>query len=110
MIRRTLLLCVLWLAITLPCEAQQVEQRDSLAVLQQKVQELDRQLQQLTDLVIRLESRLLIQEQRAVGGIQSGNHSHRPAEISNLEAEVVRIVRSRCSLSKFGDTMTFSCR
>ena len=65
MIRRTLLLCVLWLAITLPCEAQQVEQRDSLAVLQQKVQELDRQLQQLTDLVIRLESRLLIQEQRA---------------------------------------------
>jgi hypothetical protein len=31
-------------------------------------------------------------------------------DISNFEAEVVRIVRSRCSLSKFGDTMTFSCR
>ncbi len=110
MIRRILLLCVLWLVIALPCEAQEAEQRDSLAVLQQKVQELERQMQQLTDLVIRLESRLLIQEQKVVGGIQSGSHSHRPMEISNLEAEVVRIVRSRCSLSKFGDTMTFSCR
>jgi hypothetical protein len=95
---------------TAPCEAQEAEQADSLAALQQKVQELELQLVQLTGLVIRLESRLLIQEQKTVGGIQSGNHSHRSVEISNLDAEVVRIVGSRCSLSQFGGTTTLNCR
>lgn len=108
MMLRLPLLCALLFVLALPCEAQEVEQRDSLAVLQHKVEELQVQLDQLNGLVLRLESRLLIQEQRVVAAGE--NHSHRATEISGLDNEVVRIVRSRCSLTQFGDTITLTCR
>ncbi|UCG84743.1 MAG: hypothetical protein JSW71_12365 [Gemmatimonadota bacterium] len=113
--QRPLLLSVVLFVVTFPCEAQGVgvqetQQRDSLTVLQQQVRELEQQLEQLTDLVVRLESRLLMQEQKTRAGMQSSNHSHRPIEISNLDNEVVRIVRARCSLSQSGGAITLSCR
>jgi hypothetical protein len=103
-------LCALLFVLALPCEAQEIEQPDSLAILQHKVEQLQVQLEQLSGLVLRLESRLLIQEQRTARNVPEGNHSHRPMEISNLDNEVVRIVRSRCSLTKMGDTVTLTCR
>jgi len=109
MIKRLLpVLCVTIFSVAVPCEAQQ--QQDSLAVLQEKVQQLETQLEQMTDLVIRLEARLQLQEQKALGVVQSSNHHHRPMEISNFDSEVVRIVRARCSLSQFGSTLTLTCR
>ena len=102
-------MCVVVLVVAVPCEAQE-QQQDSLAVLQEKVQQLETQLEQMTDLVIRLEARLQLQEQQTLRGVQSSNHNHRPVEISNFDNEVVRIVRARCSLSQFGSTLTLTCR
>jgi len=101
-------LCAIILVVAVPCEAQQ--QQDSLTVLQEKVQQLETQLEQITDLVIRLEARLQLQEQNTLRGVQSSNHNHRPMEISNFESEIVRIVRARCSVSQFGTTLTLTCR
>ena len=92
-----------------PATAQQQEQ-DSLKVLQQKVEQLEDQLEQMTDLVMRMEARLRLQEQRALTGRPSGNHQHRPVEISNFDNEVLRVIRGRCSLTQFGSTLTFTCR
>ena len=104
-------MCVVVLVVAVPCEAQeQQQQQDSLAVLQEKVQQLETQLEQMTDLVIRLEARLQLQEQKMLRGVQSSNHNHRPVEISNFDNEVVRIVRARCSLGQFGSTLTLTCR
>jgi hypothetical protein len=109
MIKKLLpILCAIILPVAVPCEAQ--EQQDSLVVLVEKVQQLETQLEQVTDLVIRLEARLQLQEQKTLGSMPSGSHSHRPVEISNFDNEVIRIVRARCSLSQFGSTLTLTCR
>ncbi len=109
MIQKLLLpVCVVLFAFAVPCEAQQ--QQDSLAVLQEKVKQLETQLERMTDLVIRLEGRLQLQEQKTLRGVQSSSHYHRPVEISNFDNEVLRIVRARCSLSQFGSTLTLTCR
>ena len=75
-----------------PCEAQQQEQ-DSLTALQERVEQLEAQLEQMADLVIRLEARLQLQEQRTLRGSPTGSHNHRPVEISNFDNEVLRVVR-----------------
>jgi hypothetical protein len=64
----------------------------------------------MTSMVVRLEARLQVQEQRALRDIQLSNHQHRPVEISNFDSEVLRVVRSRCSLTQFGPTLTLTCR
>ena len=110
MIKKLLLpVCVALFASVVPCEAQE-QQQDSLAVLQEKVEQLETQLERMTDLVLRLEGRLQLQEQKTLRGVQSSGHYHRPVEISNFDNEVLRIVRARCSLSQFGSTLTLTCR
>ena len=103
-------LCAVLLVIAVPCEAQETQQQDSLAVLQQKVVELETQMEQMVDLILRLESRLQLQEQRTVRGLPSTNHQHRPIEISNFDNEVLRVVRGRCTLTQIGTSLTLTCR
>ena len=67
-------------------------------------------VEQLTDLVIRLEARLRLQEQKTLTGAPSSRHQHRPVEISNFDNDVLRVVRGRCSVSQFGSTYTLTCR
>ena len=110
MTNRPLALCTVLFVLAVPCEAQETQQQDSLAVLQQKVVELETQLEQTVDLILRLESRLQLQEQRTIRGLPSTNHQHRPVEISNFDNEVLRVVRGRCTLTQIGTSLTFTCR
>ena len=50
MTNRPLALCTVLFVLAIPCEAQETQQQDSLAVLQQKVVELETQLEQTVDL------------------------------------------------------------